>query len=306
VSVRDAIVLEGPRKALLHARLDALSAGTDAAARIAVDPLAFARRYPDPRDAEIAGMVAAFLAYGRVDLFRPVVARVLATADARGGPRAYVETFDPARDGADLADVVYRWNRGIDFTLLFAALRLVITAHGGLEPLFAGWRSSDGDVGRVLANGVEALRAAAIEVAPACGVRARSFEALPRGFRMFLPSPTDGSACKRWNLYLRWMARPADGVDLGLWTAIPTRALVVPLDTHVGRIANLVGLTRRTDGSWRTAVEITRNLARLDPDDPVRFDFALAHLGISGQCRAERDDAICPKCPLRPVCVHGA
>jgi len=299
-------VLREPRRSLLHARLEALSAAVDAPARIATDPIAFARRYADPRDAEIAGLVAAMLAFGRVDLFRPVVARILATADGRGGPRAYVEAFVPDRDGADLADVVYRWNRGIDFTLLFATLRRVIGRHGGLEPLFAGWRPTHGDVGRALDQGVSALRAAAVEVAPSCGIPARSFADLPRGFRYFLPSPSDGSACKRWNMYLRWMARPADGVDLGLWTAVPTRALVVPLDTHVGRIANLVGLTRRTDGSWRTAVEVTRNLARLDPDDPVRFDFALAHLGISGRCRGERDDAICPACPLQPVCVHGA
>ncbi|MBW2258057.1 MAG: DUF2400 family protein, partial [Deltaproteobacteria bacterium] len=133
---------------------------------------------------------------------------------------------------------------------------------------------------------------------------ARAFGDLPRGFRTFLPSPTGGSACKRWNMFLRWMVRPpTEGIDLGLWDSLPPSALVVPLDTHVLRIARLVGLTRRRDGSWRTAAEITANLRLLDPDDPVRFDFALAHLGISGACKGRRDEAVCSACPLRPVCV---
>lgn len=299
-------VLREPRRTRLLTRLEALYAATDAAARRAVDPVGLVHRYRDPRDAEIAGLVAALLAYGRVDLFRPVVQRILATAEARGGPRAFVEIFDPDRDGADLRPLVYRWNRGVDFVLLFSALRRVIALHGGLEPLFAGWRSADVDVYRVLAGAIATLRASALAVAPACGLKVDDFSALPRGFRYLLPSPADGSACKRWNMYLRWMVRPAtEGIDLGLWRSIPPRALVMPMDTHTTRIAGFVGLTRRPEGSWRTAVEVTRNLRRLDPDDPVRFDFAIAHLGISGACKGRRDEGVCPACPLEPVCVAG-
>lgn len=259
--------------------------------------MAFAHRYADPRDAEIAALVAALFAYGRVDLFRPVVDRILAVA---GSPRAFVEGFDPERDGGPLRPLVYRWNRGVDVVLLFATLRQVLARHGGLEPLFAG-----DDVREGLARGIAELRATALTVAPSVGWKAATFGDLPRGFRYFLPSPEDGSACKRWNMLLRWMVRPADGVDLGLWRSIPVRALVVPLDTHVGRIARMVGLTARKDGSWRTAVEITESLRRFDRDDPVRFDFALAHLGISGACRARRDPEVCPACLLQPVCTVG-
>ena len=120
---------------------------------------------------------------------------------------------------------------------------------------------------------------------------------------MLLPSPADGSACKRWNMMLRWLVRPDDGVDLGLWKHIPTHRLVVPLDTHVGRIARVVGLTTRTDGSWRTAREVTDGLAMLNAKDPVRYDFALAHLGISGKCRGKYVASICGGCPLFAVCV---
>jgi uncharacterized protein (TIGR02757 family) len=118
-----------------------------------------------------------------------------------------------------------------------------------------------------------------------------------------LPSPTRGSACKRPNLMLRWMVRGPDGVDLGLWKGVPTRALVIPLDTHVHRIARFVGLTRRADLSWRTAEEVTAGLRRLDADDPVRFDFPLSHLGISRRCTARPVPSSCAACPLREVCL---
>jgi uncharacterized protein (TIGR02757 family) len=284
--------------------LEALCAGMDTAERLRADPVSLAHRYPDPRDAEIAGLLAALMAYGRVSLFRPVVEAVLAIADQRGGPRAFAEAFGPARDGAPLRPLVYRWNRGIDLVVLFCTLREVLARHGGLEPLFAGWTSGDGDVHRVLGRAISELRAIAVEVAPDCGIPARSFGELPRGFRYFLPSPAGGSACKRWNMFLRWMVRPpTEGIDLGLWHCLPPSALVIPLDIHVLRIARLVGLTCRRDGSWRTAAEVTANLRRIDPDDPVRFDFALAHLGISGACKGRRDETVCPSCPLRPVCV---
>ena len=100
------------------------------------------------------------------------------------------------------------------------------------------------------------------------------------------------------------MVRP-DGVDLGLWRAIPPSALVIPLDTHVGRIARLLGLTTRGDTSWRTAESITASLRRFDAADPVRFDFALAHLGISGACAGRRVPTICAACPLDDVCQAG-
>jgi len=288
----------------LASRLEALCGHTDFQERRRVDPVSFAHRYPDPRDAEIAGLVAALLAYGKVTLFRPVVAQVLGVADLRGGPRAFAEGFEPARDGAMLQPLVYRWNRGVDFVLLLSTLRRVLVRYGGLEALFDGWHPRDGDVRRVLGRAISVLRTTAVEVAPGCGLAARCFEDLPRGFRYPLPSPAGGSACKRWNMFLRWMVRPpVEGIDLGLWDSLPPRALVIPLDTHVLRIARLVGLTGRRDGSWRTASEITDTLRTIDPEDPVRFDFALAHLGISGACRGSWDEAVCPSCPLHPVCV---
>ncbi|GAC1603956.1 MAG: hypothetical protein NVS4B10_16730 [Myxococcales bacterium] len=126
-----------------------------------------------------------------------------------------------------------------------------------------------------------------------------------RRLKHLLPHPARGSACKRLNLFLRWMIRPADGVDFGLWE-VPAAALVIPLDTHVHRIGRFIGLTRRADLSWRTAEEITARLRTLDADDPVRYDFALSHLGISGSCPSRRDARKCEGCPLQPICRHWA
>jgi uncharacterized protein (TIGR02757 family) len=98
------------------------------------------------------------------------------------------------------------------------------------------------------------------------------------------------------------MARPADGLDLGLWTAVTPRELVIPLDTHVLRISRYVGLTTRRTATWATAREITDALARLCPEDPVRYDFAIAQLGISRGCLHRRVPDRCSTCPLDPIC----
>ena len=97
-----------------------------------------------------------------------------------------------------------------------------------------------------------------------------------------------------------------DEVDLGAWEGLlPRSALIVPVDTHVLRISRLLGLTRRRDATWRTAEEITASLRRLDPDDPVGYDFALCHLGMSGACPTRRQPANCAVCPLRTECSAG-
>ena len=102
--------------------------------------------------------------------------------------------------------------------------------------------------------------------------------------------------------------RPDDGVDLGLWNApgrLGPKDLVLPLDTHVHRTAVDVGLTRRTVPDWKAAREATDALARLDPDDPVRFDFALVRPGIVGRCTHRTVRAICTPCELRACCAKG-
>jgi uncharacterized protein (TIGR02757 family) len=99
------------------------------------------------------------------------------------------------------------------------------------------------------------------------------------------------------------MVRGSDAVDLGLWKALGTHRLTMPLDTHVHRISRYLGLTDRSQADWRTATQITTALRRFDPVDPLRYDFALAHLGISGACPTRRVPEICRTCPIEPICT---
>ena len=92
--------------------------------------------------------------------------------------------------------------------------------------------------------------------------------------------------------------------DFGLWTGVPPAALLIPVDTHIENMARSIGLTRRRTRNWKMAEEITARLRTLDPDDPVKYDFALCHKRMSGQCLNRRDARVCAPCGLRPVCRH--
>lgn len=301
-----------PDPILLARALETLVARTPVAERLAGDPLAFPRRYTDPADQEIAALLASSLAFGRVAAFWPVLEAIFATADAHGGPAAFVRSSDRA----PLLRLQYRWVRGGNLAQWADTLGEALRRHGRLADLArACWDPDDADLGMTLDRLVGELRACAVAVSVRRG-GPDHFAALPRPFRTFLPRPAEHSACKRWCMALRWLVRPpgdpdrVDGIDLGLWD-LPPAGLVIPLDTHVARISLLLGLTSRSDGSFRTAREVTAALAALDPADPLRFDFALAHMGISGVCTVRKDGdrpppaAVCRECPLAPLCVVG-
>jgi uncharacterized protein (TIGR02757 family) len=97
--------------------------------------------------------------------------------------------------------------------------------------------------------------------------------------KFMFPLPEKGSACKRMNLFLRWMVRK-DELDFGLWSEIPTSKLIIPVDTHIARICTQLRLTKRNNVSWQMAEEITENLKKFDPNDPIKYDFAICHIGM--------------------------
>lgn len=255
------------------------------------------RRYADPGDREVAGLFAAALAYGRADVFKPQLEAVVARMGP--SPARFCQAFaaDPRPDA--FAGFRYRFNRPEDVAALAAATGHVRRLHGSLGARFAALlreeRAAPDPLRAALARFARELRDAE-PAARALGRRG------PRGLLHLLPDAGGAGACKRWNLYLRWMVRGPDAVDLGVWTGVPRSLLVVPLDTHVARVARNLGLTARRDMTWRTAAEITASLRRLDPDDPVRFDFALCHLGMSGACPPRRDPARCAACRLGAGC----
>ena len=118
--------------------------------------------------------------------------------------------------------------------------------------------------------------------------------------RYLLCSPEKGSACKRMNLFLRWMVRRNDGIDFGLWEDVSPSQLIIPLDTHVGRISRSIGLTKYKNTNWKAALEVTESLRAFDEADPVKYDFAFSRLGILGVCNPKNGGS--GQCPLFSLC----
>lgn len=276
----------------------------DKAHRVGFDPVELPRRHADPEEQEVAGLFASALAYGRADVFKPRLERVL--DEMRPSPARFCEAMARAPSRTAFAGFQYRFNQPPDIAALAAAAGHVRIVHGGLGLRLAVLLREEHRAAHDGATPSQALRRAlarfAQELREAPPARALLRERGLRGLTHLLPDPGGPGACKRWNLYLRWMVRGPDAVDLGAWRGIPPSVLVVPLDTHVARIARYLGLTDRRDMTWRTAEEITESLRRIDPDDPVRFDFVLCHLGMSGACPVRRDPSCCAVCSLRGGC----
>lgn len=240
------------------------------------DPLEILYRYEDPRDREVAGLVAAVLAYGRAGQI--VKSATEALERLGGSPARSVRDARPGRLERALAGFKHRFHTGEDLTALLLGVRRALLKHGSLEKCFQGGSGPrDETVLPALCGFVRELNAGAD------GKR-----------RRLLPDPAAGSACKRLHLYLRWMVRK-DDVDPGGWDSVPPAGLVVPLDTHMHRIGRTLGAIGRKSADGRAAQEMTRAFRRIRPDDPVRYDFALTRLGIRRDADMDAFFAECGK-----------
>ncbi len=275
----------------LRARLDSLYDQFNLE-HVVSDPIWRVRRYTQPDDLEVVAFCAAALAFGRVQSVLQSIDGLLAVMGP--SPAAYVRQFEPTRHRDQLEHLVHRWTRGADLAALVWLLRQMLDRDGSIEGFFA--RDLDPD-----AEDVQAALDSFSTRACRLDVRAVYGQATPRpGVGYFFSRPASGGACKRLNLFLRWMVRK-DAVDLGVWTRVRPAQLVVPLDTHVIRVGRCLGLTRYTSPGWRMAADITRSLRTIDSSDPVRYDFSLCHLGMMNACgfhKPQRDT----QCPLRGAC----
>ena len=263
---------------------------------LANDPLAIPRRFPRREDREAAAFLCAALAYGRASIICQNLENLFARMPE--GPAAFIAGFDPKRDVERLSGFKHRFNSGEDIACLCWLLRRMQEEAGSLEGFFrAGDDPASTDIGPALASFTE--RALALDVSPLFGEKR-----LPPNstVRYLFPSPAKGSACKRLCMLLRWLCRGDDGIDLGLWAGVATDRLVVPLDTHIARISRLLGLSKRKTPDWKMALEVTESLRQLNPHDPVKYDFALSHLGISEGCSGKRG-ARCVPCPVAGLCT---
>ena len=289
-------------RAKLKKALLALEEGRDVAQDLERDPLRFTHRYQSSLDQEVSGVIASCLAYGRVSMFGPVIAALLDIADKHGGPTKWVTTFSQAK-ADEIRHIKYRLNTSRDIILLIWTLQEVIQRYSSIGQVFlSNYKTKERDLQHCLNKSIGVFRKIAVAISEKENILADEFAHLPNGFRFFFPRPETGSACKRWNLFLRWMIRPTPP-DLGLWK-IPPAKLRIPLDAHVLSISQMIGLTKRKSADGKTVDEITMGLRQLDRLDPIRFDFSISHLGISGDCKKKYIKNICQPCPLVAICIH--
>lgn len=224
------------------------------------DPLEFLYRYHDPGDREVVGLIASCLAYGSVHQILRSVATVLERMES---PYSFLRKATKQSLLHTFKDFKYRFTTGEELAFMLYGTKKVLERHGSLYSCFRrGLRPKDETIIPALSTFVAELSSV--------------FQGKPRSL---LPSPERGSACKRLNLFLRWMVR-CDDVDPGGWEKVPAAKLIVPLDIHMHRISLQLGLTRRKQANLRAACEITAAFRTIEPLDPVRYDFALTRLGI--------------------------
>lgn len=273
---------------LLRQRLDELSEQIDAATHRANDPVSLVWSLDHEADRELAALVAASVAYGRVALVRDAGKRIMQPLGST--PMETLLALEPEELREIYEGYVYRMTRGEDVVDMLCGIRQMVTRHGSLRE---GYLSQKGSTHLERASGfIQELR------------QGRLRQACARGLKYLLTDPADGSTAKRMHLFFRWMVRPTDAIDPGLWSDDVSAAdLIMPLDTHTSRLGRYLGLCSRKATDLKTAIEVTQSLKRLDPKDPLRFDFPLCHLGISKACIHVRSEELCPSCPLEELCL---
>lgn len=266
------------------------------------DPLLFPHRFRSAKDKEIVALIASVLAYGRVTHIKKSVEKVLAIMGK--SPYAFTMGFTPKTDIKLFKNLKHRFNDGRDVACLIYFMRQMIEQTGSIGDFFkVGYNKDDATIKEGLTSFTE--RALKLSHGNIYG-RAKGLSLpLPKtaGVRYFFPSPKGGSACKRLNLYLRWMVRTGDELDLGLWKYVNPTKLIMPIDTHVARLSRHLGLTKRKTADWRMAEEVTEALRAFDGKDPVKYDFAISRLGILDECPSRPNKEKCFECLINDVCV---
>jgi len=260
------------------------------------DPIEHVRHLSSPEDKEVGGFVVAAITYGKIDQIMTDTGYLLHIMGNR--PAQFVRNFG-ANDVDRFRGFTHRFTRGTHVSCLMLRLKHALHDYGSLHALFREAWTRRLDMRTAISDFVDTLRR--YECPGFCDDCATPQR---QSVRWLLSKPGAGSAVKRICLYLRWMVRDTPP-DTGAWKDISKSRLVIPLDTHVARIGRLLGLTQRSSCGWVTAVEITSALKQLDPEDPLRYDYPLSHLGIDGRCSGSFRVATCVCCELRELCAAG-
>ena len=222
------------------------------------DPVQFIHRYNDKKDIELAGFIASLLAYGSRKQFIKKLEQLLIDI-AQDEPLNFIQNFEPEIIG----DFNYRFGKPVDFVSIFKILKELYNTSDGLEELFEyGYEQN-----RLFEVAVDYFYS-------------RADKNVGQGFYHMIPNPHNGGAMKRMCMYLRWMVRKSS-VDKGIWTFMPASELFIPLDVHVGRISRQMGLLTRKANDFKAVIELTEKLKEFDPEDPIKYDFAMFGYGVN-------------------------
>ena len=232
------------------------------------DPLQFPHMFEDENDIEVMGIIASVFSYGTVIQIINTLHKIVKGMNNK--PFEFIKHFNLQNDSTKFTGLNHRFYTELDIIRFFHLIQIAYIEYGSLNKLFLnGFNNSDENVKRGLMNFssffLDSYRS--------------KYGKISNGIKFMFPLPEKGSACKRMNLFLRWMVRN-DELDFGLWNEIPKSKLLIPVDTHIAKICRRLKLTYRKNVSWNMAEEITGNLKRFDPNDPVKYDFALCHIGM--------------------------
>jgi uncharacterized protein (TIGR02757 family) len=297
----------GARNTAIQKALDTVREREDLRARRKNDPVDFVHGFRSIADKELVALAAANLAFGNVKAIRMKVADLL----KRIGPSPSKAADDEAGLHKSLVGWKHRVFIGEDVARMLVGARRIQKEEGSLGSAFE--RELLRADALTPSDPHEAMREALasfcdrIRVAGGLPLPGQTKKEDRRGPINLLSNTRAGGGAKRLLLFLRWMVRPADGIDLGLWTTrIAPKRLLMPVDVHIHKLSRNLGFTDRTDVSWKTAVEITTALSRLKggTEDPARYDFSLCHMGMLQRCPSRRDPARCEGCGVKPVCMH--
>ncbi len=234
------------------------------------DPLIFPHRYKNKLDIEISAFVSSIFAYGKVTQIINSLEKLHTLFG--DSPVQFISKFNRKENSKYLKNFKHRFYTSEDTLILFEIIKRILIENGSIKKLFLNNYS----------NKTENIKEALSKFSFNINEIAKRYGNASRGIKFMFPNPNNGSACKRMNLFLRWMVRK-DELDFGLWKEISTSQLIIPVDTHVAKISRNIGLTKLKNVSWKMAEDITNNLKKFDSKDPVKYDFAICHIGIRNQ-----------------------
>lgn len=234
-----------------------------------LDPLQCVHEFTDNRDIEVAGLIAAVLAYGRAE----IIIRNITVLFERISRQPFKFTLNTTfkEKQATFKGFKHRFNDGQDMAILFECIAECIRQHGSLEGGFTSYGLQNE---LSLKGRLDAFTGEFKKIGKSIAKK------VPPSFAYLLPSPSSGSACKRMNMFLRWMVRKPDQIDFGIWNTVSPSILIIPVDTHVAKLGRQMNFTKRNTADWRMAEEITAGLRNYDSTDPVRYDFSLCRVGM--------------------------